>query len=75
MQIQVDIGFNDLVEIVKNLPKDKLLQLKKELEDKPVKVKDQFRDFLINGPTLSDEQVKTMGEARKAINKWRTKES
>jgi hypothetical protein len=74
MQIQVDIGFNDLVEIVKNLPKDKLLQLKKELEEKPANVKkDHFRDFLINGPTLSDEQVKTMREARKAINQWRTK--
>ncbi|MCO5934073.1 hypothetical protein NAF17_00855 [Mucilaginibacter sp. RB4R14] len=74
MQIQVDIGFNDLVEIVKNLPKDKLLQLKRELEEKPVKVeKDQFRELLINGPTFSDEQIATMEEAQKAINQWRTK--
>lgn len=73
MQIQVDIGFNDLVEIVKNLPKDKLLQLKKELEEKPLTERDKFRDLLLNGPTLSDEQIKTMKETREAINKWRTK--
>jgi hypothetical protein len=74
MQIQVDIGFKDLLEIVKKLPKDQLLQLKKELEEKPVKTKrEHFRDLLINGPTLSDEQIKTMEETRKAINKWRTK--
>ena len=74
MQIQVDIGFNDLVEIVKNLPKDKLLQLKKELEDKPSTLKrDQFRALLLSGPTLSDEQIKTMEDIRKAVNKWRTK--
>jgi hypothetical protein len=74
MQIQVDIGFKDLLEVVKKLPKDQLLQLKKELEEKPVKAKrENFRDLLINGPTFSNEQIKTMEETRKAINKWRTK--
>ncbi|MET3978904.1 hypothetical protein ABIB62_001473 [Mucilaginibacter sp. UYP25] len=74
MQIQVDIGFNDLVEIVKNLPADQLLQLKKELQDKPANSnKVHFRDLLVNGPTISDEQAKTMEETRKAINQWRTK--
>lgn len=74
MQIQVDIGFKDLLEVVKKLPKDQLLQLKKELEEKPVKAKrEHFRDLLINGPTFSDEQIKTMEETRKAINKWWTK--
>lgn len=74
MQVQVDIGFKDLLEIVKNLPEEQLLQLKKELEEKPTEIKrEYFRDLLINGPTFSDEQVNTMEETRKAINKWRTK--
>lgn len=72
MRIQVDIGFKDLVEIVKNLPKDQLLQLKRELEDNPVKLKRaNLRELLINGPTFSDEQIDAMQETRKAINTWR----
>ena len=35
MQIQVDIGFEELLEIVKNLPEAQLLRLKNELGDKP----------------------------------------
>ena len=74
MQIQVDIGFEELLEIVKNLPEAQLLRLKNELGDKPKQhTKDNFRGLLLNGPTFSNEQIKAMEEAREGINKWRTK--
>ncbi len=74
MQIQVDIGFNELLEAVKKLPEDQLLQLKNVLDAKSVKSrKERFRELLLNGPTLSEEQIQTIEENRKLISQWRTK--
>ena len=74
MQIQVDIGFDELLDVVKKLPEDQRSILRNELDTKPVKSrKDNFRDLLLNGPTFSDKQIEAMEETRKAINKWRTK--
>ena len=38
MQIQVDIGFENLVEIVKNLPEEQLVQSKKRVRSIAVKL-------------------------------------
>lgn len=74
MQVQVGIDFDELLEAVKKLPEDQRLQIRNVLEGKPAQSrKEKFRDLLLNGPTFSDEQIKTMEETRKAISKWRTK--
>jgi hypothetical protein len=55
MQIQVDIGFDDLMRMVRKLPKDQLLKFKKELE-KQTAINTQAQDlesFLISAPTFS----------------------
>jgi hypothetical protein len=75
MQIQVDIGFDDLIRIVKRLPKDQLLKFKNELEKQDV-ISTHSQDletFLLSAPTFSDKQVETIEETRKAINQWRKK--
>jgi len=74
MQVQLDIGFEQLVKIVKALPKGQLLQLKKEIESTvSPSGNNDLRSFLINGPVFSEDQLTEISATRKAINKWRTK--
>ena len=75
MQIHVDIGFDDLIRIVKKLPKDQLLKFKKELE-KQATTDTQEQDlesFLMSALTFSAKQLETIAQTRKAINEWRKK--
>ena len=84
MELKVEIGFDQLMDAVKQLPKDKLDILKAELDKKPkekspAKKKPakqeltDFQKFLLNGPVMSDEQYKEYKQIRKDLNKWRTK--
>jgi len=75
MQAVVDIKFDELLKIVKNLPEDKLSELKTELE-KPTKQdndRDEFEKLLLSGPVFSKKQLNDIAKTRKAINQWRTK--
>ncbi|MBL7754350.1 MAG: hypothetical protein JNM44_07730, partial [Chitinophagaceae bacterium] len=52
MQVQVDIGFDQLLKIVKTLPSGKLKQLKAELEKEAKSDKsNDLENLLLNGPT------------------------
>ena len=75
MQLQVNIEFDQLVKIVKTLPKGKLRQLQAEIENeaKKVKAKVDLRALLLNGPVATKKQLETIENNRKAINQWRTK--
>jgi hypothetical protein len=74
MHIQVDIGFEQLLEIVRNLPGEQLDRLKEEIEKnkKTKNVSVDKESFLLSGPVFTDEQIEDILEARKTINKWRT---
>ncbi|SFQ56951.1 hypothetical protein SAMN05444277_1441 [Parafilimonas terrae] len=76
MQVQVDIGFDQLVQIAKRLPATQWTKLKKEVEAtaQPLdKGREEFRKLLLNGPTFSERQLEEIAETRKKINEWRTK--
>lgn len=75
MQVQVDIGFDQLLRIVKKLPAGQLKQLKAQIE-KEVNggtKKIDLEALLLNAPTATKKQLKTIANNRKAINQWRTK--
>lgn len=75
MQTQVTIEFDQLVELVKQLPTKKWAQLKKEVEQKKIDL-DQNSDLvslLLSAPTFSKKQLDEIAKTRKAINQWRTK--
>lgn len=76
MQVQVDIGFDQLVSIVKALPAGKLKQPKAEIAQKeaaPEKSVSDLEALLLNGPTATKRQLEVIANNRKAINQWRTK--
>jgi len=74
MEVKVQIPFNELVTIVKQLSPTQKAKLQKELtqEVKGVTTKSRLTELLLNGPVFTDEQIQTIEETRKSINQWRT---
>ncbi|MBV4355561.1 hypothetical protein [Pinibacter aurantiacus] len=73
MQVQVDIGFDQLVKIIKTLPANQLKRLKAEIEKETTNHTSNLESILLNGPVATEKQLKTIAENRKAFNQWRTK--
>jgi hypothetical protein len=75
MQVQLDIGFEQLVSIVKKLPARQWAKLKSEIErsEKHIPKNQELETFLLQAPTFSQKQLDTIAETRKALNQWRKK--
>jgi hypothetical protein len=75
MQAVVEIKFNELLKIVKNLPDTELSKLKAVIEkdNKPGYDRSEFEAFLLSAPTFSKKQLANIAKTRKAINQWRIK--
>ena len=75
MQIQINIGFDQLLKIVKKLPSGQLKQLKAEIEKEEVNTssKVNLEALLLNGPVATKKQLDVIADNRKALNQWRTK--
>lgn len=75
MQAQVEIGFEQLVQLAKRLPATEWTKLKQEVEKEQSpkdKEREEFKKLLLSGPTFSKKQLNAVAETRKKINQWRT---
>ncbi len=70
MQVQIDIEFDQLVQLAKRLPAKQWAKLKQEVEaiEPANKQREDFRKLLLKGPTFSKNQLKTIAETRKKMN-------
>lgn len=75
MQAQVDIEFEQLVKLAKQLPFAQWTKLKKEVEEKEAgsEQNSDLVSLLLAAPTYSRRQLDEVAKTRKAINEWRTK--
>ena len=75
MTVQLDIGFDQSLKIVRRLPTKQLMQLKEEIEKevKEEKSNIDLETLLLNGPVATKKQLETIARNRKAINQWGTK--
>lgn len=75
MQAQVDIEFDQLVKLVKQLPEAQWTKLKKEVDEKASNPEQnsELLSLLLSAPTFSKKQLDEIAKTRKAINQWRTK--
>lgn len=75
MQVQIEIGFDQLLKLVKQLPKKQWTKLKNEIEEQKTEmpVQSDMFSFLLNAPTFSKKQLDEIEKARKEITQWRTK--
>ena len=73
MQVQIDIKFDELIQIVKKLPSGQLKQLKAEIEKDSKMTKGvDLENLLLNGPTATKKQLEVIFNNKNAINQWRT---
>ncbi len=75
MQVQLDIGFEQLVQLAKRLPAGQWAKLKNEVDkenETTSKVSD-LEAFLLTAPTFTKKQLDEIGKTRKAMTQWRTK--
>ena len=75
MEVQVNIEFQQLVQLAKNLPVSDWEKLKQEVDAQTPnnKEREEFKKLLLNGPTFTKKQLDAVNETRKSINQWRTK--
>ena len=74
MQVQVDIGFEQLLKLVKSLPSGQLKQLKAEIEKETRSGSSiDLEALLLSGPVAIKKQLLTIEKNRNEINQWRTK--
>jgi hypothetical protein len=75
MEVKVQIPFEELVAIIKQLSPVEKDKLKKELieQHEPIIKKSKLTELLLNGPVFSEDQIKGIEETRKSINQWRTR--
>jgi hypothetical protein len=75
MELKVEIGFDQLLHAIQQLPESQRAILKEKLnkEDQPKEELTDFQKFLLNGPVMSDEEYGNFKENRKWMNKRRAK--
>jgi hypothetical protein len=74
VEIKLNIPFNQLLVLARQLSPAQKSRLKKELEVADVSpATSPLKKLLLQGPVFSEEQIKTIEEAHKSISEWRTK--
>ncbi len=76
MEIKVNIGYNQIIKLIKQMPASQLARLKTELDDKFLadKSKTEISDlqhFLLDAPIMTDDQYQLFRENRKRFSQWR----
>ncbi len=74
MQVQIDIKFEQLVQLAKELPAKQWKKFKQEVESSKLDESNNsdLLEFLLSAPTFKKEQLETIEKTRKEINQWRT---
>jgi hypothetical protein len=77
MQLNVDIEFNELMNIIRQLPASQIEKIKTEVNDniifdkQKIEISD-FQEFLLSGPIMTDKQYEEYLENRQQFTKWRS---
>lgn len=75
MELKVQVPFQQLLTIVRALTHSQKAKLRAELNEEQAepKEKDDFIEYLLNGPVYDDKDIKIIEENGKSIATWRTK--
>ncbi len=75
MEIKLNIGYEQLIAIINQLPIDEVNKLKKEIDrisnERNVEAVDDLESLIVNGPVMSDEKYNEFEVNRKNFNQWR----
>ena len=75
MEIKLNIGYEQLIAIINQLPIDEVKKLKTEIDrisnERNVEAVDDLESLIVDGPVMSDEKYNEFEEHRKNFNQWR----
>lgn len=79
MQITIDFGYDQVFELVRQLSpeeREKLVHDIQETDSEPDKAerkmtKEEYHEFLMNFPVISEEEIQLMEEAKKMVDQCR----
>ncbi|MBB3056318.1 hypothetical protein FHS11_002741 [Mucilaginibacter gotjawali] len=68
----MEIGLDQLIQAIKQLPAKQLIKLQAEINRTiPNRTeKEDFKNFLLQAPVFSEDQISLIEGARKSINTW-----
>jgi hypothetical protein len=77
MQNTVELTYEQLINLIRQLPANQLAKIKSDLENivavEPKETrKTDFQVFISKGPVMSDAQYASYKENRKSLNQWRS---
>jgi len=77
MELKLNIGYQELIDLIKQLPVNQIRKLKAELtlitaENDMEEGMSNFQEFLLKGPVMNDDQYQDFLSNRKYFNTWRT---
>jgi hypothetical protein len=73
MELTLELGYEQILELVKQLPQVQQVQLKKDMEEITPKTSlTDWQKLLLNGPVMADEGFEEAKTTRKQLNKrWK----
>lgn len=70
MELKLELGYEQIWELVKQLPTVQQVKLKKDLEQATTKTSlSDFQKILLNGPVMTDEGFEEVKKTRQQLNK------
>ncbi|WP_019986681.1 hypothetical protein [Rudanella lutea] len=75
MEVRIQLPFEELVAIVRQLSPAEKIRLQQELTTEVKPRPSRLTELLLNGPVFGQDQIDAMEENRKSMNQWRTKPS
>ena len=78
MELTLNVGFREIVGLLRQLPANQIVKIKNEISDNYIEEKakseiSDFRKFILTGPMMSDDQYTNFCQQRKHFNLWRNK--
>jgi hypothetical protein len=73
MELSVDIGINQIMGLIRQLPVEKKLILKKEIDQELSELQpsdDELTKLLLEGPVMSNSENEDFKANRKVFSKW-----
>ena len=76
MVLTLDIGYNQVLHLVNQLPANQIVKIKYELSENTIAKKakseiSDFQKFILSAPVMSDEQYDNFNQQRQHFNQWR----
>jgi len=78
MELKLDIGFEQLLVLIRQLPANQIAKLKIELpeilvDSQTQSINNTFRKLLLDSPTMSENQQESYLQTRERFKQWKAR--